>query len=62
MDALVQDPTCHFAGSKDVVVKACVGKTMCDSIVNTVQALGADPCPGQHSHWDKRFLAVVKCT
>lgn len=50
---------CATSGSKAMVEKACVGEGKCDTLINTVKALGVDPCPSEH--WDKRFLAVVKC-
>ena len=49
---LTIDPLCHFAGSEKLVADACIGRERCDSLVNTVDALGHDPCPGVH--WDKR--------
>jgi hypothetical protein len=59
-DALVADPSCHHAASRQLVEAACLGKARCDSLVNTVKDLGGiDPCPGEH--WSKRFLAVVRC-
>eukprot|EP00040_Diaphanoeca_grandis_P022614 m.121927 g.121927 ORF g.121927 m.121927 type:complete len:462 (+) comp28890_c0_seq1:385-1770(+) len=59
-DALTMDESCHYPKSKEIVENACLGKHEC-LIKNTVEDLGVDPCPGKGAHWDKRFVATVRC-